>query len=73
MRDSNFAASLHAQPQHSTAEGQFRIPDSEFRKMASVNSVALVRATLLCRKDYPSDVGASGARPRAERSSALRV
>jgi hypothetical protein len=36
-------------------------------------SVALVRGTLLCRGDFARRVGASGARPKAERRSALRV
>ena len=36
-------------------------------------SVALVPGTLLWREDFARRVGASGARPRAERRSALRV
>ena len=36
-------------------------------------TVALVRETLLRREDFARHVGASGARPRAERRSALRV
>ena len=38
-----------------------------------LSSVALVPGTLLWREDFARRVGASGARPRAERRSALRV
>ena len=40
---------------------------------AKGGAVALVPGTLLWREDFARRIGASGARPRAERRSALRV